>query len=205
MDFDDSVMLPTQVDDDSFLLAARPIYAPGGPVAEAENQFGERESKRGNSQRKLENGRRRTEDLVAKLRRDREERKKRDARDHSTPSLSSAMYRGNDLVKSTTGGSNPEQAEWEDIREPETELGELTVSPRQHWQRLMLSILTSDLESGLGQKKQQDRQRTRSPEASPSGREDHVAELKARLAESRLRRDNSFGAKGNEVSRRRSR
>lgn len=125
MDFDDSVMLPTQGDDDSFLLSARPIYAAPKRTASSTAEPVETESKRGNGESKLENGRRRTEDLVAKLRRDREERKKREVRDRAVSSPSSRPERGTERMRESRVVDDPEKAEWEDVREVEQQKGQV--------------------------------------------------------------------------------
>lgn len=195
MDFDDSVMLPSQ-DDDSFLLSTRPISSPLRQTQIPKRTTIERESRRANGGRKLEDGRRRTEEIVARLR---EERKKRESRDRTVSSSTSGQGMqplSTQTVSKEDRVDDQEKGEWEDIQDPGKENGELPDSIPNFLAKLtgrvfMLGCMSKDYT----------RQRTRSTHSSPSSREEHVAKLKARLAESRMKRENSFVKKdkGNEV------
>lgn len=196
MDFDDSVMLPSQ-DDDSFLLSTRPISSPLRQTQIPERNPIERESRRATGGRKLEDGRRRTEEIVARLR---EERKKRESRDRtvsSSTSMQGVQPLSTQTVSKEDRGDDQEKGDWEDIQDLGKENGELPNSIPNCLAKLtgsvcMLGCMYEDYT----------RQRTRSNQSSPSSREEHVAKLKARLAESRMRRENSFVKKdkGDEVS-----
>jgi hypothetical protein len=124
MDFDDSVMLPSQ-DDDSFLLSTRPISSPLRQTQIPERKPIERESKRATGERKLEDGRRRTEEIVARLR---EERKKRESRDRTVSSstgMQAVQPRSTQKVSKEDRVDDQEKGEWEDIQDPGKENGEL--------------------------------------------------------------------------------
>jgi hypothetical protein len=124
MDFDDSVMLPSQ-DDDSFLLSTRPISSPLRQTQIPERNPIERESRRATGGRKLEDGRRRTEEIVARLR---EERKKRESRDRtvsSSASMQGVQPLSTQTVSKKDRVDDQEKGEWEDIQDPGKENGEL--------------------------------------------------------------------------------
>lgn len=124
MDFDDSVMLPSQ-DDDSLILSTRPISSPLRQTQIPERDPIERESRRATGGRKLEDGRRRTEEIVARLR---EERKKRESRDRTVSSSTSGQGMqslSTQTVSKEDRGDDQEKEEWEDIQDPGKENGEL--------------------------------------------------------------------------------
>lgn len=196
MDLDDSVMLPSQ-DDDSFLLSTRPISSPLRQTQIPERNPIERESRRVAGGRKLEDGRRRTEEIVARLR---EERKKRESRDRavsSSTSVQGVQPLSTQKVSKEDHADDQEKGAWEDIQDPGKENGELPDSIPNFLAKLTGSVFMLGCMS-----KDYTRQRTRSTQSSPSSREEYVAKLKARLAESRMRRENSFVKmdKGDEVS-----
>jgi hypothetical protein len=124
MDFDDSVMLPSQ-DDDSFLLSTRPISSPPRQSQIPERKPIERESRRATGGRKLEDGRRRTEEIVARLR---EERKKRESRDRTvstSKSVQGVQPLSTQKASKEDHVEDQEKGDWEDIQDPGKENGEL--------------------------------------------------------------------------------